>query len=179
MEYIKFQVNIKKALEAILYIASVCPDVGFHTICKIFFYADIYHINKYGRPVFGDEYRALQYGPVPQTTYDILKEDPLLMEALDEEHPFVVIKKGSKPTVKPRRKAQLEYFSKSDIEALDYAIENFSSLSFRELTDVSHEHPAWKNANFNGAVMKYEDFISDENKSLLEELKENSQFINI
>ena len=84
MENIKFQVNIQKVLEAILYIASNCPEVGFHTICKLFFYSDIYHINKYGRPVFGDEYKALPYGPVPQTTYDILKEDPLLMEALKQ-----------------------------------------------------------------------------------------------
>ena len=179
MENIKFQVNIKKALESILYIDSVCPEVCFHTICKLFFYADIYHINKYGRPVFGDEYKALPYGPVPQTTYDILKEDPLLMEALDEEHPFMVIKKGSKPTVIPKREAQLEYFSKSDIEALDYAIKNYSSMSFRDLTDVSHDHPAWKNARFYGDIMKYEDFISDKNEELIEDLRENSQFINI
>lgn len=179
MENIKFQVNIKKALEAILYIASACPEVGFHTICKLFFYADIYHINKYGRPVFGDEYKALPYGPVPRTTYDILKEDPLLMEALDEEHPFAVIKKGSKPMVIPKREAQLEYFSKSDIEALDYAIKNYSSMSFKDLTNVSHDHPAWKNARFYGDVMKYEDFISNKNEELIEELRENSQFINI
>ena len=47
MENIKFQVNIKKTLEAILYIASKCHEIGFHSICKLFFYADIYHINKY------------------------------------------------------------------------------------------------------------------------------------
>ena len=101
------------------------------------------------------------------------------MEALDEEHPFAVIKKGSKPMVIPKREAQLEYFSKSDIEALDYAIKNYSSMSFKDLTNVSHDHPAWKNARFYGDVMKYEDFISNKNEELIEELRENSQFINI
>lgn len=178
MENIKFQVNIKKALEAILYIASVCPEVGFHAICKLFFYADIYHINKYGRPVFGDEYQAWQYGPVPIATYNLLKQEPLLFEALGEDQPFIVEKKGTKPVVVPQRKADMDYFSKSDIEALNYAIEHFSAMSFGELTEVSHKHPAWKNAQSFG-TMNYEDFIDPSNHDLIHELQENSQFISI
>ena len=178
MENIKFQVNIRKTLEAILYIASKCHEIGFHSICKLFFYADIYHINKYGRPVFGDEYLAYQYGPVPTVTYELLKQDPLLFEALGEDQPFIVNKKGAKPIVTPQRQAQLEYFSKSDIEALDYAIDNFSQMSFGELTDISHKHPAWKNAGTLG-IMNYEDFIDPKNQELIKELKENSQYLSI
>lgn len=178
MSKIRFKVNIKKTLEAILYVSSKCPDVGFHSICKLFFYADIYHLNTYGRPVFGDEYEALQYGPVPRTTYNLLKQDPLLFEALNEDQPFEVIKKGTKPIVIPHREAEMDYFSKSDIEALNYAIENFSTLSFKELTKISHEHPAWINAGSFGR-MDYEDFIDPSNKELIFDLKENSQYISI
>lgn len=178
MENIKFQVNIRKTLEAILYVASHCSEIGFHSICKLFFYADIYHINKYGRPVFGDEYQALQYGPVPRTAYSLLKQDPLLFEALEEEQPFLVVKKGSKPVVVSQREANIDYFSKSDVEALDYAIKNFANMSFGELTEFSHQHPAWKNAQSFG-TMNYEDFIDPSNQELIHELQENSRYISI
>lgn len=179
MNTIRFNVNIKKALEAVLFIASNCKEVGFHTICKLCFYADEYHLNKYGRPVIGDNYVALQYGPVPTTIYDILKEDPLLFEVLGEENqPFIVQKVGSKPIVIPQRQADLDYFSKSDIEAIKYAISKYADLSFGELTEVSHSHPAWKNA---GACsqMNYEDFIDPNNIDLINELRENAQYLSI
>lgn len=178
MEKIRFQVNIKKALEAILYVSSKCQNLGYHSICKLFFYADIYHLNTYGRPVFGDEYEAWQYGPVPKTTYNLLKQDPLLFEALSEGQPFEVIKEGSKPIVIPHRDPEMEYFSKSDIEALDYAIEKYAKLSFGELTAISHKHPAWINAG-SFERMDYEDFIDPSNSELIYDLKENSQYMSI
>lgn len=178
MSSIKFNMNIKKGLEAILFIASNCADVGFHTICKLCFYADEYHLNKYGRPVLGDNYNALQYGPVPATIYDILKEDPLLLEALNEtQQPFIVKKIGSKPIVIPQRDADLDYFSKSDIEAIKYAIDTYANMSFRELTEISHQHPAWKNAGT--SRMDYKDFIRPENVDLIKELKQNSRYLSI
>jgi len=95
---------------------------------------------------------------------------------LGEELPFEVQKRGSKPVVIPLRSPQTEYFSKSDMEALDYAVKNYSNMSFTELTNISHQHPAWKNAGFKG-VMNYEDFIDPVNKELIEELKENSRYM--
>jgi hypothetical protein len=49
--------------------------VDFHTVLKVLFFADVNHLNNYGRPIVGDDYVALPHGPVPQTTYDILKAD--------------------------------------------------------------------------------------------------------
>ena len=120
----------------------------------------------------------MQYGPVPRTAYSLLKQDPLLFEALEEEQPFLVVKKGSKPVVVPQREANIDYFSKSDVEALDYAIKNFANMSFGELTEFSHQHPAWKNAQSFG-TMNYEDFIDPSNQELIHELQENSRYISI
>ena len=51
-------------------------------------------------------------------------------------------------------------------------------MSFGELTDISHKHPAWKNAGTLG-IMNYEDFIDPKNQELIKELKENSQYLSI
>src|SRR5690606_9928660 len=89
MQTIRFRTNPEKALEVILWFASKREGIDFHSILKLLFFADKYHLNGYGRPIVGDQYKALPYGPVAQTTYDILKREPLVLEELGlEELPF-------------------------------------------------------------------------------------------
>ncbi len=79
---IKFKPNAAKAVEVIVWFANKRPGVDFHTILKLLFFADIYHLNQWGRPIIGDTYNALPYGPVAQTTYDLLRREPLALELL-------------------------------------------------------------------------------------------------
>jgi hypothetical protein len=79
---IKFKLNAPKAVEVIVWFANKRPGVDFHTILKLLFFADIYHLNQWGRPIVGDTYNALPYGPVAQTTYDLLRREPLALELL-------------------------------------------------------------------------------------------------
>ena len=59
---------------------------NLNAILKLLFFAEVDHLNRYGRPIVGDRYYARQWGPVPETTYDLLKEEPLLIqEATDGE----------------------------------------------------------------------------------------------
>lgn len=182
---IVFNLNIQKALEVILYLANRVSEISSHTLLKMLFFADVYHLNKYGRPIIGDDYKALKFGPVASTVYDIIKKDPFCIEELAEE-PFNVIeiKKDNRiiPVIIPERDFNKEYLSLSDIEALDYSISKYKDYDFKQLTNVSHEHPAWLNAwnnreCSNNPPMHYEDFIDSENQDLLEDLKENSKYL--
>ncbi len=87
---IRFRFNAKKAVEVILWFAERRPGISFHTLLKLLFYADKRHLNRYGRPITGDDYIAMQYGPVASTTYDMLKGAPLALEYLEGETPFEV-----------------------------------------------------------------------------------------
>ena len=141
---IQFRTNIRKALEVILWCAAKRGTVDFHTVLKVLFGADLFHLNTYGRPVVGDTYNALPYGPVPQTTYDLLKREPLALEALGTPSlPFTV--QGGY-TVRPGRAPDLSVFSRSDIEALEQGWERFGMLGFSARTNESHQHAAWHNA---------------------------------
>lgn len=75
MLYFKF--NEEKALSAILYITKKLMEggikVGLHKVFKIFYFADQKHLSRYGRPITGDHYIAMEHGPVPSRIYDMVK----------------------------------------------------------------------------------------------------------
>ena len=65
--------NTEKSLQAVLYVANRLKRRDFHKIFKVLYFADREHLAKYGRPITGDTYVAMEYGPVPSMIYDIFK----------------------------------------------------------------------------------------------------------
>ena len=63
--------NPEKSLQAVLYVANRLERKDFHKIFKVLYFADREHLTKYGRPITGDTYVAMEYGPVPSMIYDI------------------------------------------------------------------------------------------------------------
>lgn len=169
---LRFRFNAQKALQVILWLAQKKQGITFHTILKVLFYADKYHLNRYGRPIVGDDYAARQYGPVASTTYDILKGDELALEQLHcDQRPFDVRGYQVFTKVDPN----LEVFSDSDLEALKWALAEFGFRNFGDLTALTHKEKAWLNAE--GGWMSYEDFLEDtENKAeLIEDLEDTAR----
>jgi uncharacterized phage-associated protein len=115
-----FVFNTEKAIEAILYIAASIEQPSFHRICKIMYFADKQHLEKYGRFICGDSYIAMKNAPVPSGMYKLLKN-------VDAKPVFIV---EDEFLVHPLRAAHLDYFSESDLECLKQA----SQLSFQELS---------------------------------------------
>ena len=166
---LRFRFNARKALQVIVWLAHRRPGITLHTILKVLFYADKYHLNLHGRPIIGDDYIAMQWGPVPSATYDILKGDQLALESLNLERvPFTVQGCCVSAEIGP----DLDVFSESDIEALEWAFQNYGTLNFGQLTALTHHEKAWQNAD--GRFMRYEDFLdeSDEKDELVEDLRE-------
>lgn len=154
----RYPANMAKALEVVLWLADKDPEIDFHKILKLLFFADKYHLNKYGRPIVGGTYLADIYGPVSQPVYLILREEPLTAEMLERngEPPFKVV---SRYKVRAERSANRRLLSASDAEALDHAHRLYGHLSFREITELSHDEFAYQNAD--GGEMRYEDFLED------------------
>ncbi len=95
-----------------------------------------------------DEFRALKYGPVPSHLYDALKELGHSRMKLSEELSEVVQVAGEDaPNVLlPRREANVNFLSKSEIDALDQSISEHDSMTFGQLMRKSHD-AAWDEAN--------------------------------
>ena len=133
----------KKAREVTLYIAQHAPIADRLHICKIAYFADRYHLEKYARLICNDRYVAMKYGPVPGGIYDIIKN------AGDAEDTDLAVDDFA---VAPLRAADLSMLSESDREALDWAIQKYGSLSVDCLSQASHDD-TWNNVTQHGALL--------------------------
>ena len=80
----------------------------------------------------------------------------------------------------PNTEPDLDYLSKSDIEALDYALEKYSQYETLEMSALTHENNSWKIARNNSPeskapLIKWEDMIT--NPEVLEDLQVYSKAI--
>ena len=149
---IRFETNCDKAVNALLYLLTKYGAMDVYQVMKTFWSAECYHLNKYGRPVYGDEYQAWDHGTVPQFMYHYTK--------LTKDVPFV----RKENTLYALKQPDLSLFSESDLEALDYGHRQYQGLSFTEIRDKNHAEPAFKKAvaNPNGnQVIPYEDMIQN------------------
>jgi uncharacterized phage-associated protein len=178
---IKFQFEWEKALAALAYLASKnLPEFDKYKSCKLLFLADKYHLVKYARPITGDEYFAVPYGPIPSSVLDRLN---LFEQGKDDSLAavFELDKRYMYPRYTAKIQSDFSVLSQSDIMALDRIAELFGQKSFPELKAITHAMPAyykaWKSKpeDSKRAGMAFEDFFEEESESVkgvLEEVKE-------
>lgn len=153
-----FNVDKTKAVEAIVYVASQMPGIGRFHASKALYFAELNHLRTYGRPIFGDRYIAMDNGPVPSFAYNVLKgtvspaDAALIDGALNEKTVW------HHPEYEAARKPDLTLFSDSDIECLDAGIARIKNRTFGSISDETHQHPGWKNAEPN-SPMKFDDML--------------------
>lgn len=144
-----FNVDKIKTLNAALYILSELGQTDFHKIFKILYFAEQQHLKYYGRPLTGDSYNAMPFGPVPSFLYDVLKAAEKgthpFAEAIEMSKAFSVDRIDNKPIVNLVQRPDLDQLSESNLEVLNSSIQENKTLSFKELTDKSHDK-AWANA---------------------------------
>jgi uncharacterized phage-associated protein len=138
----------KKLTELVLYILCETGGVDFYHAFKILYFAEMLHLAKWGSGIVPDQFCALKFGPVPTKLYNAVKELGNPQMALSEELSKAVKFAGEDaPNVLlANRKANLDFISKSEIEALNQSINENSSLTFGQLKRKSHD-AAWDEAN--------------------------------
>lgn len=140
MANIEFIPKTDKIIETILYINERKRGLDHYHILKIIYLADKEHVKRYGRPISFDNFQALKFGPIPTTTYDLLKA-----ALLGGELPFSTKKLSTKHIVinVAHRKSNLDYLSESDIEILNETISRYGDYTFNELKNLTHKDKAW------------------------------------
>jgi len=146
-----FRFDPEKGLELLLYVANRSTNRDLYWVLKVPYFADKYHLQQVARTLCGDTYYAMKDGPVPGGLYDIVKDvldrRRISAQLTRAQSSFEV--KGN--TIIPRRDADLEFLSKTDIECLSRAIDEIENLSFGELKDKSHD-AAYEGADPNGEI---------------------------
>lgn len=161
---IRFQIDHAKAIEILVWIATERRGLDFYRILKVLFYADKWHLVRYGRPVLGDRYVAMENGPVPSAVYDMLKREPFLApEILDFLTAAIRVERPDGiPRVFPceGRTADMRLLSQTDVEALRLSLKKYGAMSFGELKRLTHAERAYIEAPLNGE-MSYALMIDD------------------
>lgn len=127
-------------------------------LLKLVYFADRYHLRKYGRLVTDDDYFAMHLGPVASETKRVIEEIEKGLGA----------GRGVLSGCGSRRKAkhipicltgevELNELSVSDVEALDRVVEKYGRLTPRQLAKQSHHYPEWIRASrhLNERVRRY------------------------
>jgi len=176
---IRFKANPEKIIETITWIAKRLPSNDRYTILKTLFYADKYHLQRYGRPVTGDTYIKMNYGPVASFAYDIIKRNdnlPLAVLTAADAAFDNVPNSGKYPPIEAKRPPDMEWFSGTDIECLEEAAAHCSDKDFDTLKGATHEEAAWLAASMHGE-MDFALFIDNntpEREALLEYIAETA-----
>jgi len=140
---ITFKFDADKALASILYVSNILmqtkhKEADYYRVMKILYFADKSHLVKYGRPILGDDYVAMEHGPVPSKTYDmvkIVKGTSLCKDTEGYGDIFSIINKN----IIPKKSPDMDDFSESDVECLNESIEENWKLTFGQLKNKSHD----------------------------------------
>lgn len=143
-------------LAPVLYVLNRHPNgrVGMLELFKTLYFADRYHLGKYGRPITKDSYIAMTNGPVPSRLYDYIKgvagrnTVPIQEEFLQELKRYITVDKHYVIPVCP---ANMTFLSKNQIESLENGLQICRGKSFDELSKMSHDS-AWHSAYLNSEM---------------------------
>lgn len=156
--------DIDKAISVVLYVANRLPRKDFHKIFKVIYFADKAHLSEWGRTISGDSYIAMNDGPVPTRIYDmfkIVRGDSLY--SLDQStvnfySQFFDVTGDF--FLQPKKSADEEYLSKSDIDCLNKSLAENKDLSFPDIREKSHDF-AWRNVA-KDTLMDFSDMLREE-----------------
>jgi uncharacterized phage-associated protein len=141
----KAMIETKKIIQSACYILQQIGRSDKLKLVKLLYLADKCHLIRYGRTITGDEYWAMDYGPVGSTTKDILTFDE---KFLSHEYKYAtrMLKKVNdydfEATEKCTQKNR-DFLSDTDIEVLEFIIKHFGNKNKNELIKYTHRYPEW------------------------------------
>lgn len=171
---IKIGFNLEKFNEATAFMLENSAQggqpeaMGFHKFMKLLFFAEVIHLNNYYSPFIGGDYVAMRFGPVHSQAYNVLKDNSV--EVDEEEFELLFNIDGKKITLKDNYPANTpnayRRLSKADKESIKESIKKYGGMNFTQLTNESHQHPAWlkavrKDPNSLNPIMDYRDFFDE------------------
>lgn len=119
---------------------------------KLLYFADFGHFRDYGKPISGEEYMAIQNGPVPRSMKPVL-DDMIRSGDIREES----IDIGARhPQMRPYavRDPDMSLFSASEKAYVDGVLSKYARMSGTELAELSHAEVGYKAAYARGSKQK-------------------------
>jgi uncharacterized phage-associated protein len=152
---LSFALRPEKLANAIAFLVERRPGLTKKQICKLLYYADKRHLLRYGRPITGDTYFALEQGPIPTCGLDAMNGRGPAAPVVEQYGKL----EGWEFRI--HRPADLKALSRTDIAVLEEVARTLGRHPAWRLEAMSHREAAWKKAPQNGR-MAFEDFFEGE-----------------
>jgi uncharacterized phage-associated protein len=134
----------RKATQALNFFARKAGgQINKMKALKLVFFADRYHLRQYGRPITNDEYLAMEYGPVPSGCKDLAEMSDFL-DPHERSYAGRFLRRTGQHDFASSAEVEALVFSKTDLEALEFAWRHFGPLDQFRLAEITHEYPEWK-----------------------------------
>lgn len=143
--------SVPKLFDMVRYIVKKHGEVFPTKLNKLMFYADFSHFRKTGQSISGLQYRALNFGPVPDHYATIYDNVPGLDKKLVEAHDMV------STLLRCPKDYDFEYLSDSEKESIDDVVEKLKPLSVSEVIEASHQEYGWKHCSVAHCHISYDE----------------------
>lgn len=164
------ETSYKKATQALNFFAlKKDGKINKMKAIKLIYLADRLHLRKYGRPIMGDMYWAMKLGPVGSRTKRVAELD-MPEEILSYSKKYIQPCDDKKQSFISLKPADLDLFSKTDMECLESVYKMFGDKDQFELADLTHQYPEWKKherglkTGKKRILMNYKDFFAEAEK---------------
>lgn len=138
--------NLNKIVNTILYFLNKnWWEADYIKILKLIFLADKFHLKKYWYTISTDNYLALKQWPVWVNSLNIIKWEN---NFFDNKFLIFDIKDGF--FISSNKEIDLEYFSETEINSLDFIYNEFWNLTYWNLIEETKKYVEWK---------KFKDYI--------------------
>lgn len=146
--------SIPKLFDMVGYIVAKHGEVFPTKLNKLMFYSDFCNYRRTGQSISGLQYRALNFGPVPDHYATIYDNVPNLDKRLIEAHDMVSTLMSYNPD------HCFEALSESEKETIDYVVERLKPLSVSKIIEASHRENCWKDNSSSHSYIPYDEAFS-------------------
>jgi uncharacterized phage-associated protein len=148
---VSFEFDPDKAVAVVSLLASRgLSEFTKGKACKLVFLVDHLHLVRYGRPVTGDWFTAMDHGPVPSNTLNLLNA---VEEGLRTSEAAIALiehlnldRRYKYPRMSATEPLRIDSLSRSDSKVLKEVIEKYGQMTFKQLRALTHEYEAYKAA---------------------------------
>jgi uncharacterized phage-associated protein len=137
---LRFKFDPEKAVNAVAWFAAHFPNATKMKLCKLLYYADKEHLLRYGRPITGDIYVRMKYGPTPSTGLNMMRGKAASKLTAMFQAKLAVHGNEVRALATP----DLNVFSRSDIRTLEEIGKRYGRYTAKQLSDLSHKERTWK-----------------------------------
>lgn len=149
--------DLEKIANVIGYFSSA-TDTFKTKINKLLFYSDFLMYKRTGYSMTGISYKAIPFGPVPA------EYDKLYIKLCDDQKiniNTIAFKDGNYGEQIVGTDIDLTKFNKMEITVLETVLNYFRDRTTKEVVEISHQEPAWKENEPNRDFISYQKYAFD------------------